>query len=112
MANKQKVRNYIKEHVPEIIAVGGMAVAAITGATLMKMHLTDPMPHKLLVKSDSKEFIEGLRSYINWNGGKRFESSHVGIGLTDTEAREFVNGRIGENTGEYLYGVLIEKYKK
>ena len=112
MANKQKARNFIKEHVPEIIAVGSVAVAAITGATLMKIHLTNPMPHKLTVRSDSKDFIEGLRSYINWNGGKRFESSHVGFGLTETEAREFVTGRISENSDDYLYGIMIEKLKK
>ena len=112
MANKQKVRNFIKEHVPEIMVLGSMAVGVIAGATWMGVRLSDPMPHKVIVKSDSKEFIDALRMYMGWNGGKRFESSHVGFGLTDTEVRDFIDGRLGEKSSEYLYGVMIEKIKK
>ena len=112
MAKKQKVRSFIKWHAPEIIAVSSVVVGAALGATWMSIRMSNPMPHKVVVRSDSKDFIEALKAYVNWNGGKRFDSCHVGFGLTDSEVREFINGRLDEKTEDYLYGVMIEKFKK
>lgn len=113
MTTKDKVQKFVKDNKGKIIAGACVIGGAIIGAIGMKAYENrGTLPYKTVVGSDDKEFITGVTEMFNWGGGKPFDGARIGWGLTDTQVREGVDSLVGEDSGDYLYSMMIERIKK
>lgn len=111
MNKVQKAKEFVKEHKKEILIGFGSAALAVGGARIIGK-LPNKYPYKLLIESDNKDYIDGLKGYVDWGSKVKMDSAAIGYGRTANEIQERVTEFLGENADEYLYCMVIEKMKK
>jgi hypothetical protein len=111
MANK--VVGFVKKHKKELLIGAGVLTVGIVGGVLGGKFISYKLkyPHEVRIKSDNKDYIAALKDYVCWNEGMKFDDAYIGYGLTSSDVTEKVSELVNDGSGDYLYGMLVERIK-
>lgn len=108
----QKVKNFVKEHKVEIAYYGGLTVG-IFGPYIIGRIMNGKNKYATIVRSDNKEYIDGLTDFFNNNPGKLYTGAAIALNKTAAEIGNITTEFIGKDgTDEYLYDMVLQKINK
>lgn len=109
----QKVKNFIAKHKVDIAYFGGLTVGVFGSYIISSRIMSGKNKYATTVRSDNKEYIDGLTDFFNNNPGKTYTGAVIAMDKTAAEIGNVVIDFIGKvDSDEYLYDMILEKIKK
>ena len=114
MSKKEQVKEFIKEHKKEILIGGCTIVGGVMLGKICSDNKSKPkLDHKVVIKTNSKEFSDTLTEMIKWGSGVPTDGAWIAWDCTKDMIDEKVSEFLSEDdSGKYLYSMVLERIDK
>lgn len=113
MTKKEQVKEFIKEHKKEILITSGAIVGGVIMSNILGNCRKPNLKYGVIVKSDNKDFRDGLYEMTKWGANKPIENARIAWDCTKDQFVEYFTDYVDKDEPDkYLYCMVLEKIDK